>query len=105
MPIDKKLYRDFLTAMGEEFGNLVSPPVPFFEANPHDCCEAIALVFGDAITPARLAEVSNADLGRIAGAFSQWFECDAPPTSQIAEAIARTLARWPVGSLDDKLVS
>lgn len=91
---------DFLSAMGEEFGNLVSPPVPFFEASPHECCEAIFLALEETVNPSILAAQSSEGIERIANAFSRWFECEAPPASQIAEAVARTLARWPVGSLD-----
>jgi hypothetical protein len=98
--LSEQAYSDFLAAMGEEFSNLVSPPVPFFEAAPNECCEAIFLALGDSVTPSCLAKLSNHDFERIAGAFSNWFECEAPPTSQIAEAVARTLTRWPVGSLE-----
>jgi hypothetical protein len=33
--------------------------------------------------------------------FSEYFECDAPTVWQVRDAIAHTLARWPVGSLGE----
>lgn len=91
----------FLLAMGEEFGATVSPPVPFLEAEPGECCKAIYLALGRNVTPTTLAELSPADYIRISEAFSRWFDCDPPPTMQIAEALARTLARCPAGSVQD----
>jgi hypothetical protein len=95
------LKADFESAMGEEFGHLLSPPVPFFEASPHECCEAIWRALGDDITPTKLASLGESDFQALAEAFGSWFECETPPTMQIAEAIARTLSRWPVGSLNE----
>lgn len=40
----------FLVAMGEEFSEKVCPPVPFNEAPPNECCEAIHLALGDLVT-------------------------------------------------------
>lgn len=87
--------------MGEEFSDLVSPPIPFFEASPHECCEAIWQVLGDDVTPTTLANLTDSEFQKIALAFGNWFECEAPPAMQIAEAVARTLSRWPAGSLDE----
>ena len=101
MASENDLKPDFEAAMGEEFGALVSPPVPFFEASPHECCEAIWLVLGRDVTPTALARVSSSQIEKLANAFGTYFECDAPPGMQLAEAIARTLARWPPGSLDE----
>ncbi len=87
--------------MGEEFGNLVSPPVPFLEASPQECCEAIWRVLGENVTPTILAKLNQSGYQSIAVSFGEWFECEAPPTMQIAEAVARTLSRWPPGSLNE----
>lgn len=91
---------DFEQAMGEEFGGAVSPPVPFLEASPHECCEAIWLAFGRTVSPDDLASLSSAQLDRLAQCFADWFECDPPSVMQLAEAVARTLERWPPGSLE-----
>ena len=101
MSESRNLKADFESAMGEEFGDLVSPPVPFFEASPHECCEAIWQALGDDVTPTVLANLTDPELQNIASAFGNWFECEAPPVMQIAEAVARTLSRWPAGSLDE----
>lgn len=100
-PKPRQALVDFHSAMGEEFGNAVSPPVPYDEAAPNECCEAIALALGDEVTPDRLAALSAADLDRLAAAFAEWFECEAPSVAQMELAVARTLVRWPAGSLDD----
>jgi hypothetical protein len=37
---------DFEQALGETFGDHVSPPVPFEDASPHECCEVVWTVAG-----------------------------------------------------------
>ncbi|MGE8498190.1 MAG: hypothetical protein ACN6O6_11845 [Pseudomonas sp.] len=101
MTEDSTLQMDFETAMGQEFSELVSPPVPFFEASPHECCEAIWRACGHEVTPTTLAALGPLQLEQLATAFGQWFECEPPATMQLAEAIARTLSRWPPGSLGE----
>ena len=99
MATEEQLRADFESAMGEEFGNLVSPPVPFFEASPQECCEAIWLAFGRNVTPDDLTSLTTEQLVNLAQSFANWFECEPPPVMQLAEAVARTLSRWPAGSL------
>ena len=101
MSDSQSLKKDFESAMGEEFGGLVSPPVPFFEASPHECCEAIWQALGDDVTPTMLANLDESGYKKIAASFGNWFECEAPPVMQIAEAIARTLSRWPEGAINE----
>jgi hypothetical protein len=92
---------DFEQAMGETFGEYVSPPVPFDDATPHECCEVIWSVAGREVTPTRLAGLSEAELSHLARRFGEWADCDPPTVEQIKRAIAQTLARWPVGSLGE----
>lgn len=92
---------DFETAMGEEFGYMVCPPVSAVDASPHECCEAIRLALGRDVTPSTLANLSEAQFHFLAKAFSDYFECARPPVTQLVEAVARTLFRWPPGSLDE----
>jgi hypothetical protein len=96
-----KLRPDFETAMGEEFGYAVSPPVQALDASPHECCEVIWLALGRDVTPSTLANLSEAHFRYLAKAFGDYFECAEPPLAQLAEAVARTLFRWPAGSLDE----
>ncbi len=77
----------------------MSPPVPFLEASPQECCEAIWAVFGRGVKLDDLVSLSPEHLDRLAQSFAKWFECERPPVMQLAEAVARTLARWPAGSL------
>jgi hypothetical protein len=92
---------DFEQALGETFGDYVSPPVPFEDASPHECCEVVWAVVGRNVTPARLAALDDNQVSNLARKFGEYFECDAPTVEQIREAIAKTLARWPVGSLGE----
>jgi hypothetical protein len=82
---------DFEQALGETFGDYVSPPVPFEDASPHECCEVVWAVAGRDVTPARLAGLGEDQLSDLA----------APTVGQVRNAIAHTLARWPVGSLGE----
>ncbi len=90
---------DFEQAMGEEFGHCLSPPLPFEDASAHECCEPIWKVLGDEVSPERLATLSEADIAALAASFGRYFEVENPKEEQVREAMARTLARWPVGSL------
>ena len=87
--------------MGESFGEFVSPPVPFDVASPHECCEVVWSVAGYEVNPAQLAALNEAQLVTLAKKFGEYFESDAPTVEQVKDAIADTLARWPVGSLDE----
>ena len=91
MPVDEKDRADFETAMGEA----VCPPVPFELASAHECCEVIRDVVGPDVTPARLSALPQAGCEELAAGFGRYFECAPPSPSQIEQAIARTLARWP----------
>jgi len=93
---------DFEQALGETFAEHVSPPVPFESATPQECCEVVCSVAGDDVTPARLAQLSEAEVAAIAQEFAEQFECKAPSARKIKAAIAQTLARWPVGSLGEE---
>jgi hypothetical protein len=53
------------------------------------------------VTPARLASLTQPEAVTLARKFGEYFESDAPSVQQIKDAIAQTLARWPVGSLDE----
>ena len=92
---------DFEQAMGEAFGEAVSPPVPFEDASPHECCEVVWTVAGRDVTPRRLAALSAAEVETLAERFGTYFGCEPPTAGRVQEAISRTLARWPVGSLGE----
>lgn len=96
---------DFSQALGESFGDCISPPVPFEAASPHECCEAVWAVLGDTVTPAQLASLSDADIVALAHGIGAYFETDAPSVQQVAAAVAETLFRWPVGSPGDDAAS
>lgn len=90
---------DFEQAMGDEFGHCLSPPLPFEDASAHECCEAIWKVLGHDIGPDQLATISGSDVVALASGFGGYFEVENPTEEQVRGAIARTLARWPAGSL------
>ena len=92
---------DFEQALGETFGEFVSPPAPFEDASPHECCEVVWQEVGEGVTPTMLAALDDNKIAELAKAFGEHFECDAPSVDRIREAIAHTLARWPVGSLGE----
>ncbi len=92
---------DFEQAMGETFGEAISPPVSFEDASAHECCEVIWACLGSKVTPKSLALLSEEQVVTLSREFGEYFECESPPVEKIKEAIARTLARWPVGSLGE----
>jgi hypothetical protein len=92
---------DFWTAMGESFGQRISPPVPFEEASAQACCEVLQNILGKNLTPSDLASLMESELQVLADEFADRFEVDAPSIAQLEQAVADTLARWPVGSLNE----
>lgn len=92
---------DFEQALGETFGDFVSPPVPFEDASAHECCEVVWSMTGHGVTPARLAALTKSEIVALARKFGEYFASDAPTVEQIEGAIAYTLWRWPVGSLGE----
>jgi hypothetical protein len=96
---------DFWQAMGESFGQRISPPVPFEDANPQACLEVIQNTLGKNLTPSDLASLTTSELHVLADEFANFFEVEAPSITQLEEAVADTLARWPVGSLGENSVA
>jgi hypothetical protein len=94
---------EFEQAMGETFGYYLSPPVPFEDASPHECCEVVWKVAGTEVTPTILASLSEAQIVALSVAFGSYFETVPPTVERIKHAIAGTLARWPVGSMGETL--
>jgi hypothetical protein len=92
---------DFEQAMGETFGEAITPPVRFESASAHECCEVIWAYLGHKVTPRSLTLLTEEQIVTLSHKFGEYFECDSPSVEKIREAIARTLARWPVGSLDE----
>jgi hypothetical protein len=92
---------DFEQAMGESFSDVVSPPVPFEDASSHECCEVIWAIAGRKVTPRSLASLTDAQIVALSQRFGEYFETPSPSVDRIREGIARTLARWPVGSLGE----
>jgi hypothetical protein len=92
---------DFEQAMGETFGDFVSPPIPFEDVSPHECCEVVWEVAGNNVTPTGLAALTEAQVDELSRKFGAHFSCEPPTIEQIKDAIAHTLARWPVGSLGE----
>ena len=92
---------DFIGAMGESFSYSVCPPVPFDDASAHECYDAVRSVLGRDVTPASLARLPASRLLALATGIGAYFESEPPTVEQVKGAIARTLARWPVGSLGE----
>ena len=99
--VDEHTEHEFLTAMGESFGESISPPVPFDSASAHECYNAVWSVLGENVTPTTLARLSDSQVSALADGIGTYFESDPPSVEQIKRAIARTLHRWPVGSLGE----
>ena len=52
-------------------------------------------------TPRVLGALTDAQIVELSVAFGRYFESESPSVNQVKNAIARTLARWPIGSLGD----
>ncbi len=104
MEIDNEnedLRNSFESSMGESFGMYISPPIPFGEASPNECCEVLWDFLGEDITPSSLGNVSDKQIITLAQKFGEYFESESPTIEQVELAIAQTLMLWPVGSLGE----
>ncbi|MFO0956635.1 MAG: hypothetical protein U0800_04100 [Isosphaeraceae bacterium] len=63
---------------------------------------AVWLAVGREVTPARLAELEGPQVAALARRIGEYFGCEPPSEAQVRKAIAQTLFRWPVGSLDEE---
>lgn len=90
-----KNHLDFSQALGESFCEAICPPVPFEDASPHDCYEAVRSSLGATPSPLGLASLTDADVAMVAQKLGTYFESEAPTTNQVREAIRKTLVRWP----------
>lgn len=89
---------DFVQATVLSFSDHVSPPVPFDDASPHGCYEAVESFLGEDVTPERPSKLSDQEIEELASAFGRCFEVEPPSSAQIRQAIRATLHRWPPGS-------
>jgi hypothetical protein len=96
-----ELRPEFEQAMGETFAESVSAPVPFEDASAHECCEVVWKVVGRNVTSRKLAALADEQIVALSQKFGEYFESESPSVERIKEAFARTLRRWPVGSLGD----
>jgi hypothetical protein len=99
--VDEQTEHEFLTAMGESFGESISPPVPFDSVSAHECYNAVWSVLGEDVTPTMLARLSDSQVSALADGMGVYFESDPPTVDQVKLAIDGTLHRWPVGSLGE----
>jgi hypothetical protein len=88
--------------MGESFSDAICPPVSEDDASAHECYNAMWSVLGKGVTPSVLAALSTSQISRLAIGIGRYFETEPPTVEQVRAAIARTLARWPVGSLGEQ---
>jgi len=93
MPEDSS--SDFLIALGQEFCEALSPPVPEDLIVPQDAYEVWIRAFGRPPSPGLLASLSDAQLSRLREECERYFECPSICVEHVRSAVARTLVRWP----------
>jgi hypothetical protein len=91
-------------SLGETFSYYVTQTsIPFEEADvsPHECCEVVWSVLGYDVTPTRLWKLNESQVAALANKFGEYFGYDSPTVEEVKDAIADTLARWPIDSLGE----
>jgi|GEM_PF-1507490 len=88
-------YTYFLTTLGRELSQAISPPVPFDDASAHEAQESVSSVIGSHPTPETLAELTEKQMEEMAVAVGTYFECDTPPAEAMRTAVERILWHWP----------
>jgi hypothetical protein len=87
---------DFIAALGQEFCEVLSPPVLSDLIVPQDGFEVWRRAFGTDPSPAALAELTDADIKRLLAVCIAYFECPSLSETHVRLAVSRTLARWPI---------
>ncbi len=87
---------DFISALGEEFCEALSPSIPEDSIVPMDALGIWRAAFpGVAPTPRTLAALTTSQVALLREAAARYFETPTLTIDQIQSAIARTQARWP----------
>ena len=86
---------DFLTAVGEEFGEVLTPIVGEDGATPQDCYSVLTQVMGRSFTPEILSRLDASTIEHLREEFCRFFELNTITTSHVRGAIERTLFRCP----------
>lgn len=94
--MDEAQKLDFLSALGEEFCEALSPPVPADLIVPQDGYEVWSRAFKDDPSPATLSALTEPQVEQFRAACASYFECPAVSAAQVRLAVSRNLARWPV---------
>jgi hypothetical protein len=87
---------DFIAALGQEFCEALSPPVPHDLIAPQDGFEVWRRAFGTDPSPVALTELTDADIKRLLAVCIAYFECPSLSETHVRLAVSRTLARWPL---------
>jgi hypothetical protein len=93
MPED--LSGDFFIALGQEFCEALSPPVPEDLIVPQDAYEVWIRAFGRPPSPGLLVDLSDDQLSRLREECERYFECPSISVGHLRSAVTRTLVRWP----------
>jgi len=88
-------FADFLAALGQEFCEALSPPIPWGRIVPQDAYEVWLRAFRQRPSPGRLAQLTDAQRSHLRDECERYFECPDISAEHIRTAVARTLARWP----------
>jgi hypothetical protein len=93
--VDEALKLGFLSALGEEFCDALSPPVPFELITPQDSYEVWWRAFGTEPNPAALAALTEPQINQLGAECAVYFECPTVTAAHVRLAVSRTLSRWP----------
>src|SRR4029079_4141115 len=89
--MNDKNYLDFLSALGEEFCETLTPILGFGSIIPQDAFEVFIRAFDTAPQPLFLAALSEFQLEQLRVACEQYFEHRGIPIDHLRQAIGRTL--------------
>jgi hypothetical protein len=89
-------FLDFVTALGEEFCETLGPIVGFETISPHASYEVFRRVFREDPSPQFLAALTDEQWERLRAGWEEYFGQCGIAAAPIRQAVARTLARWPV---------
>jgi hypothetical protein len=87
---------DFMTILGEEFCEALSPTVGWDELIPQDSYEIFCRTFNQKPSLQMLASLSESQLELLRINCEEYLECQNITVDHVRAFVAGTLARWPM---------
>ena len=92
--MDEQDFINFLSALGEEFCEALSPVVGWDKVVPQDGYEVFYRALNQKPSPQLLASLSESGLEQLRASCGEYLQCQNITVGHMRLVVSRTLARW-----------